>query len=150
MKHFVLFMAGLFCSAVALAGTADEISVENPYVRLVPHSAQATGAFMVIRNAGAEKVKVVGAESKLSQLTELHTHINEGGMMKMRSVPSFEIPAGGETVLKPGGLHVMLIGLQKKLEEGEQIDLTLVFEDGSRKAVKAVVKDPMEHLRPKN
>lgn len=146
MKRFVLFVVGLFCSAVALAGSADRISVENPYVRLVPHSAQATGAFMVLRNGGGQKVKVVGAESSLSKVTELHTHINEGGMMKMRPVPFFEIPAQGETVLKPGGLHVMLIGLLEVLQEGGWVEITLVFEDGSRKVVKAGVRNPVGHL----
>lgn len=146
MKRFVLFMVGLLCSAVALANTADGISVENPYVRLVPHNAQATGAFMVIRNNGAAKIKIMGAESSLSRVTELHTHINEGGVMKMRPVPFIEIPAQGEAVLQPGGMHVMLIGLQEVLQEGAWVEITLVFEDGSRKLVKAEVRSPVRHL----
>ena len=143
MKHPILFAAGLLCSAAAFAGAADTVSVHEPYVRLAPPNAPASAAFMVLRNTGAKDVRLVRVDNPASRVTELHTHLNEGGVMKMRPVSAVEIKAGGETVLKPGGLHVMLIDLKAPLKEGEIVPLTLGFDDGSSKQVDARVVNPM-------
>jgi hypothetical protein len=146
-----MLAAGLLFSAGVLAGAADNVSVQDPYVRLAPPNAAATGAFMVIRNTGDQDVKVVKADNPVSKATELHTHLNEGGVMKMRPVPAIEIKAKGEAVLKPGGLHVMMIDLKAPLKEGDSVPITLTFDDGSSKQVDArVVKAtaapaPTEH-----
>jgi copper(I)-binding protein len=151
MKKLSLLAAGLIASAGAFAGAADQVTVQDPYVRLAPPNAPATGAFMVIRNAGDKDVKVVKADNPVSRVTELHTHLNEGGVMKMRPVPAIDVKAKGEAVLKPGGLHVMLIDLKAPMKEGDTVPLTLTFDDGSTKKVDAkVVKPtaapaPMEH-----
>ena len=151
MKKLSLLAAGLIASAGAFAGAADQVTVQDPYVRLAPPNAPATGAFMVIRNAGDKDVKVVKADNPVSRVTELHTHLNEGGVMKMRPVPAIDVKAGGEAVLKPGGLHVMLIDLKAPMKEGDTVPLTLTFDDGSTKKVDAkLVKPtaapaPMEH-----
>lgn len=125
------------------AGAADAITVVDPYVRQAPPGAMTTGAFMVLKNAGAKDVKLVKADNPASKVTELHTHINEGGVMKMRPVKDIEVKAKGEAVLQPGGLHVMLIDLKAPLKEGDMIPLTLTFDDGSSKKVDAKVQKPM-------
>lgn len=125
------------------AGAADSIGVVDPYVRMAPPGAMATGAFMVLKNAGDKDVKLVKAGSSASKVTELHTHINEGGVMKMRPVPAIDIKAKGEAVLQPGGLHVMLIDLKEPMKEGDKVAITLQFDDGSSKQVDAPVKKPM-------
>jgi copper(I)-binding protein len=151
MKKLSLLAAGLIASVGAFAGAADQVTVHDPYVRLAPPNAPATGAFMVIRNAGDKDVKVVKADNPVSKVTELHTHLNEGGVMKMRPVTAIDVKAKGEAVLKPGGLHVMLIELKAPMKEGDTVPLTLTFDDGSTKKVDAkVVKPtaaqaPMEH-----
>jgi len=143
MKQFSLLAAGLFLSAAALAGAADNVTVVDPYVRLAPPNAPATGAFMVIRNNGDKDVKVLKADNPVSRLTELHTHLNEGGVMKMRPVAAIDIKAKGEAVLQPGGLHVMMIDLKAPMKEGDVVPITLGFDDGSSKQVDAKVVRPM-------
>jgi copper(I)-binding protein len=143
MKHLSLLAASLIFSTGVLAGAADNVSVQDPYVRLAPPNAPATGAFMVIRNNGDKDVKVLKADNPVSRVTELHTHLNEGGVMKMRPVPGIDIKAKGEAVLKPGGLHVMLIDLKAPMKEGDVVPLTLTFDDGSSKQVEAKVVRPM-------
>jgi len=151
MKRLTMLAAGLMFSAGVLAGAADNVSVQDPYVRLAPPNAAATGAFMVIRNTGDKDIKVVKADNPVSKATELHTHLNEGGVMKMRPVPAIEIKAKGEAVLKPGGLHVMMIDLKAHLKEGDSVPITLTFDDGSSKQVDAkvvratAVPAPTEH-----
>ncbi|HLO63798.1 MAG TPA: copper chaperone PCu(A)C [Azonexus sp.] len=143
MKQFPLLAAGLFFSAAVFAGAADNVAVQDPYVRLAPPNAPATGAFMVIKNNGDKDVKLVKADNSASKITELHTHLNEGGVMKMRPVPAVEIKAKGEAVLKPGGLHIMMIDLKAPMKEGDVVPITLTFDDGSAKTVDAKVVRPM-------
>lgn len=148
MKQLSLLALSLLLSTGVLAATADNVSVENPYVRLAPPSAPTTGAFMVLRNNGDKDIRVLRADSPAAKLTELHTHLNEGGVMKMRPVPAIDIKAKGEAVLQPGGLHIMLIELKAPLKEGDVVPITLSFDDGSSKKVDAPVQKPMpmEHM----
>lgn len=137
-----LLAIGGVSANVHAAGAADGITLVEPYVRLAPPGAPATGAFMVIKNTGGKDAKLVKADNPVSKLTELHTHLNEGGMMKMRPVKDIPLPAGGEAVLKPGGLHVMLIDLKSPLKDGDTLPLTFTFDDGSSKEFKVPVKMP--------
>ena len=126
----------------AAGNAADNVTANDPYVRLAPPGQKVTGAFMVFKNADGTDHKVVKAESAVSNVTELHTHVNEDGMMKMRPVKDIEIKAKGETALKPGSLHIMLIDLKQPLKEGENVAITVTFEDGSSKKVEAPVRKP--------
>lgn len=148
MKQVSLFAASLLFSAGVFAGSADQVVVQDPYVRLAPPNAPATGAFMVIKNNGDKDIKVVKAENAASKVTELHNHLNEGGVMKMRPVQSVDIKAKGEAVLKPGGLHVMLIDLKVAMKEGDIVPITFTFDDGSTKKVDAKVVRPTAAVAP--
>lgn len=123
------------------AGSADAVTVADPYVRMLPPGAKATAAFMVLKNAGDKDAKLVKAESTVAKTVELHSHVNEGGVMKMRQVPAIEVKAKGETALKPGSYHIMLIE-PAAMKEGDKIGITLGFDDGSSKKVEATVKKP--------
>jgi periplasmic copper chaperone A len=130
------------------AGAADGVTVVDPYVRMAPPGATTTGAFMVLKNGGAKDVKLVKADNPASKTTELHTHLNEGGVMKMRPVKDIEVKAKGETALKPGGFHVMLIEMKAPLKEGDVVPITLTFDDGSSKKVDAKVVKPTAAAMP--
>ena len=142
MKYASTMLALAFaCSPAFAAGTAaDRIAAVEPYVRLVPPGQDISAAFMVFKNADDRDHRVVKAESAAAKATELHTHVSEGGMMKMRPVAIIEIKAKGETALKPGGLHMMLIGLKHALKEGDLVPITVTFEDGSSEKVEAPVR----------
>lgn len=87
-----------------------------------------SAAYMTLRNNGSTPDALVAASTDAADLVELHTVIEENGVMKMRPVPQIAIPAAGEQQLRPGGYHVMLIGITRDLEEGDTIDLTLTLE----------------------
>lgn len=148
MKSWSLLAAGLLVSAGALAAAADDVTVLEPYVRLAPPNAPATGAFMTIRNNGSRDVKVVKADNPASRVSELHTHLNDNGVMRMRPVDGIDIKAKGEAALKPGGLHIMMIDLKAPLKEGDVVPITLGFADGSSKQVEARVVRPGEAAMP--
>lgn len=126
-------------SASAIAGEHGNkgIMIDDPYVRAVPPGQMNTGVFMTIMNHSDQARTIVSAESDASKIVELHTHVNEGGMMKMRQIPSIEVPANGHAMLKPGGLHVMLIGLKQSIEVDKPVSVTLVFKNGERKTIQA-------------
>jgi len=136
----LLTLAFALTAGVSAQPSAQRLTVEQPWVRLNAPGAQATGAFMVLGNVGGKALKIVRAESPVAQVTELHDHINDGGVMKMRAIPALIIPAGEKATLKPGSLHVMLIDLKAPLKEGDQVPITLFFEDDSRTTIEAPVR----------
>jgi len=151
MNRLVLSLAAslaVLSAPIFAAGAADVVTVVDPYVRMAPPGATTTGAFMVLKNGGAKDVKVVKADNPASKVTELHTHLNEGGVMKMRPVKDIEVKAKGETALKPGGLHVMMIDMKGPMKEGDMIPITLTFDDGSSKKVDAKVVKPTAAAMP--
>src|SRR5690606_10830983 len=78
--------------------------------------------------------------SPVAETAELHTHIKDGEVMRMRPVEAIEVPAGGSVTLKPGGDHVMLMSLRAPLKEGETFPLTLIFEHRGSREVDVTVK----------
>ena len=138
-----ILAAGLMLPAAAFAGGA--ITVENPYARPPMGGGKVAAAYMTLVNAGKEDDRLVRAEGDVAGRIELHTHIMEkapdgGTIMKMRQVPFMQVPAGGRTELKPGGLHIMLIGVTKPIKPGDAFDLTLVFEKAGKVKVTVPVK----------
>lgn len=129
----------------AFANNAADIEVEQPYVREVPPGAMATGSFMMLTNMSDQNIQLVQAKSNAAKKVELHTHVHDNGVMKMRQISSIKVPAHGQAHLKPGGLHIMLIGLKNNLKTGQTIDMTLVFKDGSEKSISMPVKSVMSH-----
>lgn len=121
--------------------TAGQFSASAPYARAVPPGQPNSAIFMQLQNKDSKAHALVKASSSASEVVELHTHLNEGGVMKMRKVEKIDLPAGETVALKPGSFHIMLIGLKKPLKAGESVDLTLTFEDGTTLATSAPVKE---------
>jgi copper(I)-binding protein len=140
-------IVALLCMAIGTGALAGEIVVVDPYVRMVPQGVPTTGAFMLIKNTGNTDRKLLRVDSGSAKTVELHSHINDNGVMKMRQVRELEIKAKGQTELKPGSYHVMMIDLRQALQEGEKVPLTLSFDDGSSEKVEAVVRNPVSQLK---
>lgn len=141
MRPSTLTLALLLGALPQLAFSADSaLTVVDPYVRLMPPSAPTSAAFMVITNAGHADRQLVSAQSPAARTVELHNHVNEAGVMKMRQVPNIEIKAGGQAELKPGSYHLMLIDIKAPLKDGDTVPITLSFDDGSTMPIKAPVR----------
>lgn len=124
----LLIAASFFASFSALA---MDVQVHNAYIRAVPPTAAVTAAFMDINNQGNQARAVVSASSAAADAVELHTHTNVDGVMQMRQVKQIDLAANSTTHLKPGGLHIMLIGLKKPLNMDENVLVSLKLDDGS-------------------
>jgi copper(I)-binding protein len=114
-------------SAVARAQQAGAIAVTAPWTRVASQGAQGAG-YMTLRNGGTAPDRLVAARTPAAQATELHTHVRDGDVMRMRQVPAIDLPPGQPVMLQPGGLHLMLIGLTQPLRQGAKLPVTLVFE----------------------
>ena len=150
-SQIALLLLFSLISAPLLAATpaAEDITVVNPYVRAVPPGQPNSAAFMQLQNKSATQHAVVRAESPVAKAVELHTHINEGGIMKMRQIKQIDVPAKGTTMLKPGGLHVMFLGLKSELKPDQSIPVTLIYEDGSKVTIHAKVRKIQLHMKHK-
>lgn len=140
------WVRGLVLITAAAAGTAwadgiaDKVKVNDPYVRAVPPMVTTTAAFMQLQSSDSVERFVVAAETPAAGAVELHMHIMDDGVMRMRQVPHFHLPPQTTVSLEPGGEHIMLFDLASPLKPGQQIPLTLIFEDGSRKEIVAEVR----------
>ncbi len=85
-------------------------------------------AYLTIVNHGKVPIRLVGVSSPVARRAQLHTTIMADGVMKMRPVKAIEVAPGETVILKPGGYHIMLMGLRQPLEVDDHFDLTLQFE----------------------
>lgn len=131
------------CLFTTSSAIASDISIIDPYVRDVAPGQTVSAAFMQIENSSDKTRFVVNAKSSISKVVELHSHVHENGMMKMRRIESIEVPANGKAVLEPGGLHIMLINLNDDLKIDQQVAITLEFKDGSTQEIMAPVRKIM-------
>ncbi|MGD8587206.1 MAG: copper chaperone PCu(A)C [Chromatiales bacterium] len=142
---FLAFSLGVIEGAVGQTA-AELIVVQAPYVRAVPPGVPNSASYMVLLNNDNRDHALVGMESPVAKVLELHAHTMQDGMMQMRRVGKIELPAGATIGLQPGGLHVMLIGLQQKLVPGEEVPITLLFEDGSKQQIDVPVRKLQMHV----
>ena len=138
-----IFLAAAFCLAAVTAQAHDynlgDLKIVHPWARATAPSAPAGGTFFTIVNRGATD-KLLKAASDVANTVELHTHIKDGEVMRMRQVPEVDIAGGSETKLAPGGLHVMLIGLKGPLKEGATFPMTLTFEKAGSVTIEVQVQ----------
>lgn len=124
------------CAAAALAAAAAGPAlaaqerapvIESAWARASAGMAWTGAGFLTIRNEGAAD-RLVGASAGVSRKVEIHTHVMDGAVMRMRRVDAVPVAASATTTLKPGGDHLMFVGLHAPLEEGGRFPVTLTFE----------------------
>lgn len=131
---------GFLVAACTLAAQA-EVKVEDAWVRATVPAQRSTGAFLTITSS--RDAKLVGAASPVAKIVEIHESFHKDGVMRMEARPSIDLPAGKAVRLKPGGLHVMLMGLAKPVAAGDPVPLSLMVEEGGRRStieVRAVAR----------
>jgi len=99
-------------------------------------------AYVTVRNTGTAMDRLVGIRTPVAARAELHTHSMDKGIMRMRQLSAIEIHPGAPAVMRPGGNHIMLIGLTSRLRKGGMVALTLVFEKAGAVTVQARILGP--------
>jgi len=127
-------------TGIALAG---DMVVSKPWARASAGMARAGAAFMFINNETGMDDTLIAAKADVSSKVELHTHLMEGGVMKMRQVEGgIPVKSGTTQKLQPGSYHVMLMGLKAPLKEGSTFPVTLVFEHAGEQKIEVKVMGP--------
>jgi copper(I)-binding protein len=135
--RFLAFAAALTAASTALA-QSSQLEVSNAWARATPAKAENGAAYVTILSPTSDRL--LSASSPVAKKTELHTMEMAGMVMKMRPLAGLDIPAGQPVALKPGGEHIMLIGLQQPLHEGQSFTLTLNFEKAGARTVSVAVE----------
>jgi len=105
------------------------IVIEAPWTRATPGGAQVGGAYLKVTNTGAEADRLIGGSLPTAAAVEVHEMSMADGVMKMRKLEQgLEIKPGQTVELKPGGFHIMFMGLREGLKQGPPIKGILVFE----------------------
>lgn len=141
--HLPLLIFSLFINLNQCKSSTipQEISFENAWIRLIPPSSEITGAYVKIVNANLED-RLISAKSSISESVEIHSMIEKDGMMMMRHLENgIALQAGEISILRPGGNHLMLIGLQKSLSLNDKVLIELEFEKQGRKQITFEVKE---------
>jgi copper(I)-binding protein len=132
-KLFVaLTLAG---ASLAASAQTTQTTVSDAWIRGTVAQQKVTGMFAKLTSAAG--AKLVGASSPAAASVEVHEMKMDGDRMTMGAVPVLDLPAGKAVELKPGGYHIMLLGLKQPLKAGDKVAVTLLVEgkDGKRENV---------------
>lgn len=137
------------CASPAPTVQTGPIEVTNAWVRIsggmdsMGDSASTAALFMNIQNNGAAADTLLKVESDVADMVQIHlSKIDANGVASMNEVAGVEIPAGGMLELKTGSYHVMLMGLNQNLKEGDQVTFTLTFKNAGKLILEAQARNP--------
>ena len=134
---------GSTTSPAATTTAADPIMITQAWVRTTEGAMDTTMVplFITIKNSTSGELSIASGASTVAARVEFHEMVMQNGKMVMQPKKSgIKVPAGGTTVLKPGGDHIMLMGLKQPLAVGSEVTVTLTFSNGTTKTVTAPVK----------
>jgi len=117
----------LVACLLALPVRGQDLTVDGAWAREPPPGAAMTTVYLTIHNHGGDDL-LRGASTDVAEAAELHAHVMEDSVMRMRRLEGIPVPADSTLKLKPGGMHIMLIGLEEALAAGESFAMTLHFD----------------------
>lgn len=124
--------------AFAAGARAGDIEVTEAFARAsATPGAKTASLYLTLANRGTLPDRLVAVATPAAQMAHVHETMNAEGVMKMRMADGIELAPGASVMLKPGGLHIMLMGLRAPLKKGETLELRLTFEKSD--ALKIVV-----------
>lgn len=145
MKHLLFALVTLCFGATAQAHDLQtgDLHIIHPAIPLVAENAKSAAGYMVITNDGDTPERLMGVEADFAERVMLHTtEMDDNGVAMMKHLPMLEIPAGETVVLEPGGMHIMLMGLNTPMAEGAMLPATLIFENAGRVEFEFMVDPP--------
>ena len=138
LPRFVLLIAfgSLALSACSPNQSPAKIEISEPWARETPQGAPNGALYLTISNEGDRDDRLLSVATEHASHAGIHSTSEEDGMMRMRSVEALSIPAHEKISLAPGGLHIMLMGLNKELVKGDEISINLVFEESGEQTIR--------------
>lgn len=137
----------LAVAAPAAVAATPAVVVADAWIRATVPGQSGTGGFMKL-TAQHESLELLGFSSPVAGTAELHEMAMEGDVMRMRPVNALPLPKGQAVALKPGGHHLMLMGLTSPLKAGSQVPIRLIYKDAKGKTLEQAVKVPVLSAAP--
>jgi copper(I)-binding protein len=134
-RSLAILLTGCLLATSALA---DNVKIENAWVRATAPGQKVAGGFMDL-TADAD-MTLIGGSSPVSREFELHFMRMQDGVMEMRQMQEIKLPKGKTVSLEPGDLHVMFIGLKSQIKPGQKVPMTLIVKDADGKQQKLAVQ----------
>tara|TARA_R110002167_G_scaffold126558_6_gene307368 strand:- start:407 stop:832 length:426 start_codon:yes stop_codon:yes gene_type:complete len=116
------------------------VQVESAWVRLLPPMSKMTAAYMKLTSDQDDRL--ISVSSDLAKVVEIHQSKMEGGVMSMQEIGSLALPKDETVELKPQSYHLMVMGLQEVLQEGDEYAFTLEFEHAEKLTIQVPVRKP--------
>ncbi len=138
MNRTSFITAACLCAWLTMPATAADVSVGSlkisaSWARATPNGASVGGGYMTITNTGSAPDRLTGGSTDISSRIEIHEMSMDNGIMKMRHVTNgLELEPGQTVEFKPGGYHIMFMGLKQPLVQGQHIKATLQFEQAGK------------------
>jgi copper(I)-binding protein len=141
--------SALLAAMLAFAATAASaheykaglLQIQHPWSRATPKGATVAGGYMKIINTGTTPDRLIGGSTLAAPKFEIHEMSMDGGVMKMRMLPKgIEIKPGQTVELKPGGYHLMFVGITAPLQQGKPVKGTLEFEKAGKIEIEYTVE----------
>ena len=124
LKPVACVLGCVLALSPALAAQGQAV-LEDAWVRALPPTQANTAAYVTVRNPGPEPLVITGGSAALAGRLELHDTVEVDGMLRMRQQESVTVPAGEAVAFAPGGLHLMLLDLERMPAAGEVLKLCL-------------------------
>src|SRR5690606_13269297 len=155
-------------SADGVVSDEDGLTIANPWARTSPMDTTYGAVYLELTSADGDALVGASVPEDVAGTVEIHETVpaedadaegmgdmgmnEEGsdttettmagmGQMTMQPIESLELPAGETMALEPGGYHIMLIELVAPLETGEEIEVTLTFENAGERTITVPVRD---------
>jgi periplasmic copper chaperone A len=130
--------ASTFAANAQKSAVEPSLKVFDVWAKTTVPGGSVSAAYMHIKSA--KPLKLIKAESPLTNTVELHDMKMKDGVMEMKAVDAVVIPANKLIDLKPGGFHIMLIKVNKPIKKGDEVPLTLTFENEAKQTFTVDVK----------
>jgi len=144
-KFLLVFAAAMFACIADNAGAAEykigSIQIDNPWSRATPKGASTGAGYMTLRNTGNMPDRLIGGATDVAPGFQIHEATMDQGVSKMREMKGgIEIKPGETVELKPGSSHIMFVNLKRRLEKGERVKGTLMFQRAGTVAIEYPVE----------
>ncbi len=141
--RFILIAAAcLLNTGLLFAGTRDtrSLSIEEAWIREAPPTANVMAAYLTVKNTGRNPASILSITSPAFNSIEIHRTTIINGIARMEPVNTLVIPPGNEVRFEPGGMHLMLVGPNRALRDGDEIKLSFTLDNGNSLSIMAIVR----------
>lgn len=140
-RSFAIFAT--FAASLVLTGCGQPapLYVDQAWVRVNPNGTGPSAGYFVI-HGGEEDVQLRRVTTDGALRVEMHESVMKDGMMTMQPIDQVEVPAKSKVAFAPGGKHVMIFGINPAVVKAGEMQMTLLFSNGDRLIVDAVIRNP--------